>query len=257
MATCVCLGAEGGRRAGERHSLQPPAERQSVHHRLEWLGNNGGPVQVAVLRLVDLTNHRTGACACGGEQRASRGWRGGAGLRACGAGIGRKHTYCRRAQCKAQAGPADGADRWVGPGSDASGPTGRARACLLDASLRREDPFVALVKDDIGGLIEALEHAHNVPAVVGDDLYHFIHHAIQHGRHRSARPRRCRCAAAAGKQEIKRDTVRRRCTRGGKVLEINLIKVSPEQERGSAANTANSGRRARSSPSTVSTHGAQ
>ena len=77
-------------------------------------------------------------------------------------------------------------------------------ARLLDASLRREHPLMALIEDDVGGLVEALEHAHDVAAVVGHDLYYLVHHAIQHGRHRceAGRPLRAtacvRCAARGG-----------------------------------------------------------
>ena len=73
-------------------------------------------------------------------------------------------------------------------------------ARLLNTSVRREHPLMALVQDDVGGLVEALEHAHDVPAVVGHDLYYLVHHAIQHGRHRcSGRPEGNRGPAAAAR----------------------------------------------------------
>ena len=73
-------------------------------------------------------------------------------------------------------------------------------ARLLNTSVRREHPLMALVQDDVGGLVEALEHAHDVPAVVGHDLYYLVHHSIQHGRHRcSGRPEGNRGPAAAAR----------------------------------------------------------
>ena len=73
-------------------------------------------------------------------------------------------------------------------------------ARLLNTSVRREHPLMALVQDDVGGLVEALEHAHDVPAVIGHDLYYLVHHAIQHGRHRcSGRPEGNRGPAAAAR----------------------------------------------------------
>jgi hypothetical protein len=71
---------------------------------------------------------------------------------------------------------------------------------------------MALVQDDVGGLVEALEHAHDVAAVVGHDLYYLVHHAIQHGRHRcsamGARCRAMRVAALCGATEGNRGTGR-------------------------------------------------
>ena len=85
-------------------------------------------------------------------------------------------------------------------------------ARLLNTSVRREHPLMALVQDDVGGLVEALEHAHDVAAVVGHDLYYLVHHAIQHGRHRcsamGARCRAMRVAALCGATEGNRGTGR-------------------------------------------------
>ena len=87
-------------------------------------------------------------------------------------------------------------------------------ARLLDASLRREHPLMALVEDDVGGLVEALEHAHDVAAVVGHDLYYLVHHAIQHGRHRceAGGPLRGASAAARPRVVVLRDTAMRTVT---------------------------------------------
>ena len=89
-------------------------------------------------------------------------------------------------------------------------------ARLLNTSVRREHPLMALVQDDVGGLVEALEHAHDVPAVVGHDLYYLVHHAIQHGRHRCSETPWCRggllramrVAALRGRRRVKRTAVR-------------------------------------------------
>ena len=89
-------------------------------------------------------------------------------------------------------------------------------ARLLNTSVRREHPLMALVQDDVGGLVEALEHAHDVPAVVGHDLYYLVHHAIQHGRHRCRpaypTPTTLQGAAAAARCASPLSVARRRVT---------------------------------------------
>jgi len=44
----------------------------------------------------------------------------------------------------------------------------QAQGYLLHAGSGGKDALMAFLQDDVGGLVEALEHAHNVAAVVGN-----------------------------------------------------------------------------------------
>ena len=48
------------------------------------------------------------------------------------------------------------------------------RVFSTDAGVGREDALVALLEDDVGGLVEALEDADDDAAVVRDDLDHLV-----------------------------------------------------------------------------------
>ena len=59
----------------------------------------------------------------------------------------------------------------------------KLRRHLLHACRGGKHTFVALVEDDVRGLIEALEHADDIATVVGDDLDDLVNIALHHGRH--------------------------------------------------------------------------